>query len=139
MIKIDLARALAGKLEISLKDAEDYLTTLIEVIGETMEQGEKVHLAGFGNFGLRYVPEHQGRNPKTGESLTVPAGYYPIFKAGKGLKDSVAKCQRVIDEDPTDTQPEPPETDGPKPKRAPKKKKTDEPAESGLQEASWKA
>ncbi len=73
MIKIDLARALAGKLEISLKDAEDYLTTLIEVVGDTLEQGEKVHLAGFGNFGLRYVPEHQGRNPKTGESLTVPA------------------------------------------------------------------
>jgi len=91
---------------------------------------------GFGNFGLRYVPEHQGRNPKTGESLTVPAGYYPIFKAGKGLKDRVAKCQRIIEDEPADTPFEPPETAGPKPKRALKKKKTDEPVKNGLHEAS---
>lgn len=96
MIKIDLAHVLSERMEIPLKQADEYLTIFMDVVGETLEKGEKVQLAGFGVFGSRYVPEHQGRNPKTGESLTIPGCHYPIFKPGKGLRDRVANCQQSV-------------------------------------------
>lgn len=108
MIKIDLARAIADKVspQITQRDADAFLTAFVEVIGEAMERGERVQLAGFGVFDLRYVPEHQGRNPKTGEVLTVPACHYPIFKTGKALKDRVAKLQKVENLNTLPIQPE---------------------------------
>lgn len=96
MIKIDLAHVLSERMEIPLKHADEYLTIFMDVIGETLEKGEKVQLAGFGAFSSRYVPEHQGRNPKTGESLTISGCHYPIFKPGKGLRDRVANCQQSV-------------------------------------------
>lgn len=98
MIRIDLARAMAERMDITLKDADTFLTIFMDVVGETLEKGEKIQLAGFGGFVLRYVPEHQGRNPKTGEVLTVPACHYPIFKAGKSLREKAAKYNQVIEE-----------------------------------------
>lgn len=95
MIKVDLARNLSEKLNVTQKDVDDYLNAFMEIVGETLEKGEKVQLAGFGVFVSRYVPEHQGRNPKTGESLIIPGSYYPIFKPGKGLKCRVANCKRT--------------------------------------------
>lgn len=96
MIRIDLAHVLSERMEIPLKRADEYLKIFMDVIGETLEKGEKVQLAGFGVFGSRYVPEHQGRNPKTGESLTIPGCHYPIFKPGKGLRDQVANCHQSV-------------------------------------------
>lgn len=97
MIKIDLARTLGERMDITIKDADEFLIVFMDVVGEILEKGGKVQLAGFGGFDLRYVPEHQGRNPRTGEVLTVPACHYPTFKAGKGLKDRVAKCEKTVD------------------------------------------
>lgn len=97
IIKIDLARTLGERMDITIKDADEFLTVFMDIVGEILEKGEKVQLAGFGGFDLRYVPEHQGRNPKTGEVLTIPACYYPTFKAGKGLKERVTKCTKPVD------------------------------------------
>lgn len=124
MIKSDLTHILWEKLNITQKDADKLLTTFMEVVGETLEKGEKVQLAGFGVFDLRYLPEHQGRNPKTGEVLTVPACHYPIFRAGKGLKDRVAKCKQTFASEIVDTNSKKVQagTIAPSPKPARKKK-----------------
>lgn len=121
MIKIDLARTISEKLSITQKEADALLTAFMDAIGESLEKGEKVQLAGFGAFGVRYVPGHQGRNPKTGEVLpaAVPASYYPTFKAGKGLKERVAKAQLVPT---TDTASQLPESTAVNPEPARKRK-----------------
>ena len=91
MNKIDLARGISERMDdVNLKQADQFLNSFVELVGEALENGEKVQLAGFGIFSLRFVAARKGRNPKTGESLEVPASYYPNFKAGKGLKDRVA-------------------------------------------------
>jgi len=124
MIRIDLARAMAERMDITLKDADTFLTIFMDVVGEILEKGEKVQLAGFGGYALRYVPKHQGRNPKTGEVLTVPACHYPIFKAGKGLKERVAKCEKTV-EGTVDTETEKDKAKGSAPStKPPRKKKT---------------
>ena len=122
MIKIDLARSLRERMNITLKDAEELLTVFMDVVGETLEKGEKIQLAGFGLFDVRYVPEYQGRNPKTGEVLTIPSCYYPVFKAGKGLKDRVAKCQQPLGLAETAAKAIETQTSAPSPKPARKKK-----------------
>lgn len=124
MIKIDLARTLAERLGTTQKEADDFLKAFIEVVGETLENGKPLQLAGFGQFTLRHIPEHQGRNPKTGKEILVPACYYPIFRAGKGLKERVAKHTPTDHEDSIDPEAErtSPERFRPSPKPARKKK-----------------
>lgn len=90
MIKIDLSRSIAGRMDITIKEADEFITVLTDLVGECLQKGEPVLLAGFGQFSVRFVPEHTGRNPKTGENLQVPASYYPMFRAGKKLKEQVA-------------------------------------------------
>lgn len=132
MIRNALVRTLCERLDITQKEADDFLTVFMEVVGETLEKGEKVQLAGFGLFDLRYVPEHQGRNPKTGEILTIPNSYYPVFKAGKGLKDRVAKCKQPAAEEIVDTKTkkDKAEASAPSPKPVRKKKNPPLPEES---------
>lgn len=90
MIKIDLARTIAERMDTTLKQADEFLTIWTDLVGECLSTGEPVQLANFGQFSVRFVPEHTGRNPKTGEVLQVPANYYPMFRAGKGLREKVA-------------------------------------------------
>lgn len=122
MIKIDLARTLGERMDFTIKDADAFLTVFMEIIGKTLEKGEKIQLAGFGLFGVRYVPEHQGRNPKTGETLVIPACYYPVFKAGKSLKDRVAKCQPSVGKAVENAKSIEAQTGSPSPKASRKKK-----------------
>lgn len=131
MIRIDLARAMAERIDITLKDADNFLTVFMQIVGETLEKGEKLQLVGFGLFDLRYVPEHQGRNPKTGEVLTIPACHYPIFKSGKVLKDRVAKGNQIVAGDSVDpkTEDDKAESSGPVAKPARKKKHSTPPEE----------
>ena len=65
------------------------LDALLEVIGKTLKKGEKVTVVGFGSFSVRKREARQGRNPKTGAPLKIPAARTPIFKAGKDLKDTI--------------------------------------------------
>ncbi|HOA34091.1 MAG: HU family DNA-binding protein [Clostridiales bacterium] len=91
MNKSDLINAVASKAELTKKDAEAAVSAVISSISEALASGESVQLVGFGTFEVRDRAAKQGRNPKTGEPITVPAAKVPAFKAGKALKDSVNK------------------------------------------------
>ena len=91
MNKTELIAAVAEKAELSKKDAEAAITATFEAITEALQQEEKVQLVGFGSFEVKKRAARIGRNPKTKESIEIPASVVPVFKAGKALKDSVSK------------------------------------------------
>lgn len=89
MNKTELVAAIAAKTELTKKDAEKALKAFTDVVAEELKKGEKIQLVGFGTFEVAERAERQGRNPKTGEAITIPASKSPKFKAGKALKDIV--------------------------------------------------
>ena len=91
MNKAELINAAAEKAELSKKDAEAAITATIDAITEALAAGDKVQLVGFGSFETKERGARVGRNPKTKESIEIPAARVPVFKAGKALKDEVAK------------------------------------------------
>lgn len=91
MNKTELIAAVAEKADLSKKDAEAAITAAVDAITEALTQGEKVQLVGFGSFEVKKRAARIGRNPKTKESIEIPASVVPVFKAGKALKDSVSK------------------------------------------------
>ncbi|ERI98774.1 MULTISPECIES: HU family DNA-binding protein [Eubacteriales] len=91
MTKTDLIAKVAEQAELSKKDAEKAVTATIEAISAALVAGDKVQLVGFGTFEVRERAERKGRNPRTKEEITIPASKLPAFKAGKALKDAVAK------------------------------------------------
>ncbi len=91
MNKTELIAEIAGKSGLSKKDAEKALSAVVETVTEALAKDEKVTLVGFGSFEVKHREARIGRNPKTKESIEIPATKVPVFKAGKALKDSVAK------------------------------------------------
>ena len=91
MNKTELIAAVAEKAELSKKDAEAAVSAAIDAIAGALSQGEKVQLVGFGSFEVKTRAERVGRNPKTKETIQIPASKSPVFKAGKALKDAVSK------------------------------------------------
>ena len=91
MNKTELVAAVAVKTGLTKKDAERVVTTTIETITETLVKGEKVQISGFGNFEVKAREARVGRNPRTKETIQIPATRLPVFKASKALKDSVSK------------------------------------------------
>lgn len=91
MNKTELIAAIAAKAELSKKDAEKALNAAIDTITNALVEGEKVQLVGFGSFETRTREARMGRNPATGASVEIAASRLPAFKAGKALKDNVAK------------------------------------------------
>lgn len=89
MNKTELIAAVAQKAELSKKDAEKAFAAVIGGIEDALKAGEKVQLIGFGTFEVRERAAKEGRNPRTGETMTIPASKVPAFKAGKALKDSL--------------------------------------------------
>ncbi len=89
MNKTELVAAMAEKAELSKKDAEKALKAFTEVVADELKKGEKIQLVGFGTFEVAERPEREGRNPRTGETMTIAASKNPKFKAGKALKDSL--------------------------------------------------
>lgn len=71
------------------RDAELAVKVILDAISATLLRGERVEIRGFGSFGLNYLPLRMGRNPKTGDTVQVPAKYVPYFKAGKELSERV--------------------------------------------------
>ena len=88
MNKTELIAAVAEKAEISKKDAEKAFT---DAVAEELAKGGKVQLVGFGNFEVSERPAREGRNPRTGETMTIAASKTPKFKPGKALKDEINK------------------------------------------------
>ena len=91
MNKAELIHAAAMQADVSKKDAEAVLTAALDAITAALAEGEKVQLVGFGSFELKKRAARLGRNPKTKEAIEIPASVVPTFKAGKALKDAVAK------------------------------------------------
>ncbi len=91
MNKSELITAVAEKAAISKKDADKALNATIEAITEALKKGDKIQLVGFGTFEIRERGERKGRNPQTKQEIVIKASKLPVFKAGKALKDAVAK------------------------------------------------
>ena len=91
MNKTELINAIHAKSELSKKESEKALSAIICAITEALKKGEKVQLVGFGIFDVKDRAARIGRNPKTKEPINIPATRTPVFKAGKALKDAVAK------------------------------------------------
>ena len=89
MNKTELIAAVAEKAEISKKDAEKAVKAFTDVVSEELVNGDKIQLVGFGTFEVSERPAREGRNPRTGETMTIAATKTPKFKVGKALKDMV--------------------------------------------------
>ncbi|MDX2211649.1 MAG: HU family DNA-binding protein [Oculatellaceae cyanobacterium bins.114] len=89
MNKGELIDAIAEKADVSKKDADRILSAVLETIQDAVSSGEKVTLVGFGTFEPRERSAREGRNPKTGETMTIPATRVPAFSAGKLFKEKV--------------------------------------------------
>lgn len=91
MTKTELVAKVAEKAGMTKKDAEKATSAVIQTVVETLSNGDKVQLVGFGTFEVHHRPERVGHNPRTKEQITISATDYPVFKAGKSFKDAVAK------------------------------------------------
>lgn len=89
MNKTQLVELVAQKAELTKKDAEKALVAFQEAVTESLIEGGKVQLVGFGTFEVTERKARIGRNPKTNEEIQIPAGKAPKFKAGKALKDAI--------------------------------------------------
>ena len=91
MNKTELIAVVAEKTGITKKEAERIVSATFDTVTETLTKGEKVQVAGFGAFETKEREARMGRNPRTKENIEIPATRLPAFKAGKALKDAVAK------------------------------------------------
>ncbi len=90
MTKSELIETLARQQpHLALKDIELAVKCIIEQMSETLAGGERIEIRGFGSFSLHHRPPRMGRNPKTGESVSLTEKYVPHFKPGKELRDRV--------------------------------------------------
>jgi len=89
MNKSQIADRLAGRMGLSKATAADAVDAVFETIGEALAEHEEVRIAGFGTFATKRRPARTGRNPRTGEAVSILASVVPAFRAGKSLKDAV--------------------------------------------------
>jgi DNA-binding protein HU-beta len=89
--KTELVASVAEKAAMTKKDAEKAINALFASVEEALAKKDKVQVIGFGTFEVKARGARKGRNPQTGKEITIPASKTPVFKAGKGLKDSVNK------------------------------------------------
>ena len=93
MTKAELAARVADNAHLTNRQAETIVNILLTCITEALREGDKVELRGFGSFRPRSRSARQGRNPKTGDAVQVPAKKAPFFKAGKDLRAKVASAE----------------------------------------------
>jgi DNA-binding protein HU-beta len=87
--KNDLIAVVADKTGLSKGDATKATDAVFDAITDALKQGDEVRLVGFGTFEVKTRAATEGRNPRTGEAIPIPASKQPKFKSGKGLKDAV--------------------------------------------------
>ncbi len=88
--KSELIERIAQKqMQLAYKDVELAVKSILEHMAQTLASGERIEIRGFGSFSLHYRPARVGRNPKSGEPVSLPAKYVPHFKPGKELRDRV--------------------------------------------------
>lgn len=89
MNKTELLNVVIAETNVAKKDAEAVVNATFEAITEALKSGDKVQLIGFGTFEVKESAQREGRNPQTGETITIPACKKPAFSASKALKDAV--------------------------------------------------
>jgi integration host factor subunit beta len=89
MTKAELVERVAEKIDLTKKQTEVIVNILLNSITEALSRGDKVELRGFGSFRIRKRNPREGRNPKTGDAVFIPAKKVPFFKAGKELREMV--------------------------------------------------
>ena len=90
MTKSELVEMIASKQsQLSTKDVELAVKTIIDHMSQSLAEGQRIEIRGFGSFSLHYRAHRVGRNPKTGESVDLPEKYVPHFKPGKDLREKV--------------------------------------------------
>lgn len=89
MNKTELVNVVAAETNVAKKDVDAVVSATIKAITDALKEGDKVALIGFGTFEVKESAEREGRNPKTGETITIAAAKKPTFSASKALKDEV--------------------------------------------------
>lgn len=89
MTKSELIDTIAGRGELTKARAELVVNTVFDAMIESLERGEGIEIRGFGSFTMRPYKPYSGRNPRTGQAVSVPAKRLPFFKVGKELKELV--------------------------------------------------
>ena len=89
MTKSELSTHVAAQASLTKASADAAVSAVFSAITDALANGETVTLTGFGTFSVRSREARQGRNPRTGESITIAASNIPAFKAGKALRDAV--------------------------------------------------
>ena len=89
MNKTELIAAVAAKTGLKKKDAEAAVAAVFATVADELAAGNKVQVIGFGSFEVKEIAEHQGRNPATGETITIAASKKVTFSAAKAMKDAV--------------------------------------------------
>ena len=101
MTKSELIEILSRRqAHLKADDVDLAVKSLLEMMGESLSQGDRIEIRGFGSFSLHYRPPRLGRNPKTGESVALPGKHVPHFKPGKELRERVSS---VAPQDVADT------------------------------------
>src|SRR6478735_8234881 len=98
MTKADLVESVAREADMTKKDAEQLVEIIFDSITQTLNKGEKIELRGFGSFRVRERNSRKGRNPKTGDSVSIPAKRVAYFKPGKELKELINQSEPSAEE-----------------------------------------
>ncbi len=97
MTKSELIDKLVRKqTQLGYRDVELAVKTMLEHMAQTLSEGERIEIRGFGSFSLHFRPPRVGRNPKSGEPVSLPAKYVPHFKPGKELRERVNNGPEII-------------------------------------------
>jgi integration host factor subunit beta len=97
MTKSELIESIAQKqVQLSNKDIDLAVKTLLEHMAQSLENGERIEIRGFGSFSLHHRPPRTGRNPKTGAPVKLPEKHVPHFKPGKELRDRVNLAAKIV-------------------------------------------
>lgn len=101
MTKSELIEILAKRqLQLGYKDVELAVKTILEHMAQTLSGGDRIEIRGFGSFSLHYRPPRVGRNPKSGDPVSLPAKHVPHFKPGKQLRERVDRSHQRRQENP---------------------------------------
>lgn len=96
MTKSELIESLARRqTQLAYKDVELAVKTILEHMANALANGERIEIRGFGSFSLHYRPPRVGRNPKSGEPVSLPAKHVPHFKPGKQLRDRIDETRHI--------------------------------------------
>ncbi|MGH8120397.1 MAG: integration host factor subunit beta [Gammaproteobacteria bacterium] len=97
MTKSELIEILSRRqTQLAYRDVELAVKTILEHMANTLSNGERIEIRGFGSFALHYRPPRVGRNPKSGEPVSLPAKYVPHFKPGKEMRERVDSSTSTI-------------------------------------------